>query len=228
MVTEIQEGTRRRASEALFAVNQANTIYSLIFVVLAEFPGFESEKWFFKLAAQIRFSAFVDSNEAPDAMIGAAFREVADHRLPSLLSISLVSIVEACLEDIAAVELAVRRGLTTEQAASEARKLMRGGPADYLARLEKLGLTFVSGSDWQEFREIVATRNILVHRSELVADEGYVRQAGEFARVPLGAPLIVDNSYFIESIITIRSMLYEVLAQPDAVFTPNSVGRADG
>jgi hypothetical protein len=84
MKTRIQEGTRRRASEALFAVNQANTIYGLVFVVLAEFPGFESEKWFFKLAAQIRSSDFVAQNETPDVMIGAAFREVADNRLPRI------------------------------------------------------------------------------------------------------------------------------------------------
>lgn len=47
-----------------------------------------------------------------------------------------------------------------------------------------------------------------------------MRQAGKFVRVPLGTLLIVDNSYFIESIITIRSMLYEVLAQPDATSRP--------
>lgn len=155
LVTGMQKGTRLRASEALFAVNQANTIYGLIFIVLTEFPGFESEKWFFKLAAQIQFSAFVDSNEAPDVMIGAAFREVADHRLPRLLSISLVSIVEACLEDIAAIELAAGRGLTPEQAASEARRLMRGGPADYLSRLEELGLTFVTSRTGRSYERLL-------------------------------------------------------------------------
>ena len=93
---------------------------------------------------------------------------------------------------------------------------MRKSPADYLKSLAELGLTFVAGSDWQELREIVATRNVLVHRSQLVADEGYLYQAGNIARAPLGAPLIVDSSYFYESIIAIRAMLYEVLAQPDA------------
>lgn len=120
MTTGIQEGTRLRVSEALFAVNQANTIYGLIFVVFAEFPGFENEKWFFKLAAQIRSSDFVALNEAPDVLIGTAFQEVANNRLPRLLCISLVSIIEACLEDVAAIELAARRGLPPEEAAREA------------------------------------------------------------------------------------------------------------
>ncbi|HEV7509119.1 MAG TPA: hypothetical protein VGS07_29860 [Thermoanaerobaculia bacterium] len=215
MKTKIQEETRRRTSEALYAVNQANTVYGLVFIVLAEFPGFESEKWFFKLAAQIRSSDFVSQNEAPDTMIEAAFREVADNRLPRLLCISLISIIEACLEDIAVIELAARRGLPSEEAAKEAKKIMRKSPAAYLESLNELGLTFVAGPHWQELREIVATRNVLVHRSQLVADEGYIKQAGNLARAPLGAPLVVDSSYFYDSIIAIRAMLYEILAQPD-------------
>ncbi len=216
MGTEIQEATRIRASEALFAVNQANTIYGLVYVVLAEFPGFETDKWFFKLASQIQFSGLVESNADPGLMIGAALREVAGHRLPRLLCVSMVSIVEACLEDIAAIELAAHRGLSEEQANNEARRLMRGGPSDYLPKLADLGLTFAAGSTWQELREIVATRNVLVHRSQLVADDAYQRQAADLARVPCGTPLVVDNDYFIQSMIAIRGMLYEVLGQPDA------------
>jgi hypothetical protein len=215
MATKIQERTRLRASEALFAVNQANTIYSLIFIILAEFPGFESEKWLFKLAGQIRASDFVPPNDAPDAMLEAAFQEVASNRLPRLLCISIVSIIEAFLEDVAVVEIAARRGLPPEEATREANKLMRGAPATYLANLEGLGLAFVSGADWQELREIVATRNVLVHRGEFVADETYVKHAGDLARARAGEPLVVDSSYFIESVIAIRAMLYEVLAQPD-------------
>ena len=93
---------------------------------------------------------------------------------------------------------------------------MRKAPEAYLKGLEELGLEFVAGSHWQELREIVATRNVLVHRNQLIADEGYIRQAGDLGRVPLEAPLVVDSSYFYESIIAIRSMLYDVLAQPDA------------
>jgi hypothetical protein len=200
----------------MFAVNQANTIYGLVFIVLAEFPGFQSEKWFFKLAAQIRASDFVPWNESDPALISAAFREVADNRLPRLLCISLVSVFEACLEDVTAIELAARRSLAVEEAASQARKLMRKAVADYLVDLDQLGLTFVTGTKWHALQEIVATRNVLVHRSQLVADATYVRQAGDGARAALGEPLEIGSSYFYGCIIAIRAMLYDILAQPDA------------
>lgn len=207
MSLELQEQTRHRASEAIYAVDQANTIYGLVFVIFSEFGGFQNEKWYWKLQAQIRVSGLVDALDSDDDLLGTAFEEVSFRRLPRLLCISLVSSVEACLEDIAAIEIAARRKLPREEAEKEADKLMRGGPQDYLPRLSALGLVFVGEPRWQELREIVATRNILVHRGELVADERYVRQAGDLARVTSGGVIEVDNSYLIQSYIAVRRML---------------------
>ena len=47
------------------------------------------------------------------------------------------------------------------------------------------------------FVELNATRNVLVHRAEPIADERYLRSAGPHARAKVGKRLDVDNKYLV-------------------------------
>jgi hypothetical protein len=84
---------------------------------------------------------------------------------------------------------------------------MQGGPKQYLLRLaDKLNIGFFRDADWDEFTELVATRNVIVHGNVAKADERYVRNAGPSARASVGEILDVDNSY-----LTTRYVIMKVL-----------------
>jgi len=137
-----------------------------------------------------------------------------------LLCIALVSVVETAIADLARIILGQLDSAADEDAIQKkARKLLEGGPSKYLPKLaETLNMPFLNHEAWGEFRELVATRNVLVHRSDSTADAGYVRQAGSNARVVEGGALDVDNAYLTQMYILMKivmvDLLQEVLGRP--------------
>jgi hypothetical protein len=90
-----------RISEAMDALDQANTIFNYVFFALSGFGGVGDPKWDYKFAAMINVSRLIEPiPDTTEDTIIAASREIALRRLPRLLCISLVSSVEICLEDI--------------------------------------------------------------------------------------------------------------------------------
>ena len=187
-----------RISEGMDHLDQANTIFNYVFFALSGFEGFDDPKWDYRLEAMVNVSRLLENMpETRREIIGAASREIASKRLPRLLCIALVSAVETCLEDIARMSLRrIDPARREEELERQVRRLVGGGPSDYLPRLaERLDIPFFADEQWDAFVELVATRNVLVHRSEPVADERYVRNAGTRARASAGELLEVDNSY---------------------------------
>ena len=134
--------------------------------------------------------------ELDSEAISVASREIVLHRLPRLLVVALVSAIETCFEDLVAINLAYAAPKTPEpDRLKRASKVMRGGPQDYLPEVEReLGVSMFQ-RQWEWLPELVATRNIIVHEAQPIADDRYVRNAGTAARAKEGEALVVDNSY---------------------------------
>lgn len=187
-----------RISEAMDHLDQSNTIFNFVLFTLSGFEGFGDPKLDHQLEAMVNVSRLLE--RMPDTtreIIGTASREIALKRLPRLLCIALVSAVETCVEDVTRQQLrALDPQKSEEELERETRRLMRGGPMDYLPLLaERFTIPFFNDSQWDNFFELAATRNILVHRAEPIADERYVRNAGPAVRASVGEELDVDNSY---------------------------------
>ena len=123
-----------------------------------------------------------------------------------------------------------RPGAAREELSAEVDRIMRNRPAVYLADLaDLLDMPFFLDADWLEFAELVATRNVLVHRTDPVADDMYARQAGTLARAAVGDALGVDDQYLLHAyaITTDLGMrlLWKVIGAPDG--GPGAVGPGD-
>src|SRR5204862_732397 len=158
-----------RISEAMDHLDRANAIFNYVLFSLSGFSGTDDPRLDYKFVAMANLSRIVDVDldDLNSDTIIAASREIAFRRLPQLLCISLVSAIETCLEDIATIRLkALDLGKTDTQVARDAQHLMSGGPLQYLPRLaSKLQMSYFLDRDWNEFTELVATRNVLVHRT---------------------------------------------------------------
>jgi len=212
-----------RISEAKDHLDQANTIFNFVFLTLNGFTGFDDAKWDYKLEAMVNVSNILRGStwETREEAIAKTSEEIALRRLPALLVVSLVSAVETCLEDL--VEISLRYTvpeLSVDERAKRADDAMKGGPKKYLPKVaEALGIA-IAREKWTWFEELVATRNVLVHESEPVADERYVRQAGPDARVAAGEPVAVDNSYLTTRYALAGVSLLELIHQVDPSGTP--------
>lgn len=186
----ISDDLALRISEAMDHLDQANTIFNYVMFSISGVTGVGDPEWDYKFVAMTNVSRIidVDPDDLTENVIHAASREIALVRLPRLLCISLVSSLETCLEDISVSKLkSLIPKLTETQLIKEVRSLTRGGPLQYLPRLaQKLQIDYFSDSDWNEFIELVATRNVLVHQAHPSADEQYVRNAGPSARASIG------------------------------------------
>jgi len=153
--------------------------------------------------------------ETESDTILAASREVALHRLPRLLCITIVSVVETCLKDLSEIFIQLNKAdVIDDEIATRVAKLFKGGPADYLPRLgREFGLSTLDAIGWSSFIELAATRNILVHSSQPVADQRYVRNAGAEARAGAGEHLEVDNAYFVLQYVAAKAKFFELLQE---------------
>jgi uncharacterized protein YutE (UPF0331/DUF86 family) len=206
-----------RLSEALEQLDQANTIFNYVFLVLSGFEGFGDWKWDHRLEALVTASNLLgpvpDRDYEESRIIANASREIALRRLPCLLCIALVSAAETALEDLAVIQLRQAQPNMEEDAVQrKAHRLMGGGPSKYLANLaDALKLPFLQHEAWEDFHELVATRNVLVHRAHSVADASYVGQAGEKARVKEGETLEVDNAYLTRIYAFMKVLMIDLL-----------------
>jgi hypothetical protein len=210
---------RLRVSEGLDELDQANAVFNFVLFSLQHFVGTGDPAWDHRLAASVNVARLLDQlSETESDTILAASREVALHRLPRLLSIAMVSVVETCLKDLS--EILIRLDappIMDDELATRVAKLHRGGPADYLPRLvTEFGLSSLAVKKWEDFQELAATRNILVHSSQPIADERYVRNAGPAGRAAVGGSLEVDNAYFVSRYIAAKGGFYSLLQELNA------------
>jgi len=227
--TQLQE----RISLALDHLDQANTIFNFVTFAFMSFRGTGDPRWDHKLAALVNVSDIADPIELmkreidlDDGIIAVAAREIALRRLPRLLSISLVSSVETALEDIAAI--CIRRddpAKTEDQVAKEAKKAIMGPASKYIPALATLtGLNSFGDADWEEFFELVAARNVLVHDTDPIASARYLAATGSAARVKEGETLPITNSYLTEKHACMKvnflNLLQEAIGNPR--LTPSS------
>jgi hypothetical protein len=78
-----------------------------------------------------------------------------------------------------------------------------------------LELPMLTESGWEWFKELVATRNILIHKTELVADERYVKNAGPSARAGVGQRLEVDSNYMLRQYAQAKYALLTIILKLD-------------
>lgn len=190
-----------RIRSGIGAVDQAHAVWATVALVLRHFRGFSDADTYFALQAHVNRTGLVTLTDPDTDSVGTAIREVVRRRLPSLLCVALVSAVEACLEDVGRLESGGQQFA------------LRGGPREYLPRLGVLlGETSFGDRPWLEFQELVATRNVLVHRSTQAADDRYVRNSGVLARAAAGEALIVDSTYLECQYNSARVALQSLLA----------------
>ncbi|WP_406694355.1 hypothetical protein V5E97_25095 [Singulisphaera sp. Ch08] len=198
---------QERISLALDHLDQANTIFNFVAFAFMTFRGTGDPRWDHKLAALVNVSDIADpielmdrDSEFDDGIITVAAREIALRRLPRLLSIALVSSVETALEDIAAI--CIRRdnpAKIEEQVAKESKKAIAGPASKYVPALASItGLSSFGDADWEDFFELVAARNVLVHETAPVASARYLASAGSAARVTEGETLPITITYLTE------------------------------
>ena len=201
MREERSEEAAVRISEAIDHLDRSNTIFNFVVFALSSFGPIDDLDQNWRLEAMVNLSRILQPlPETTEEIITHASREIALRQLPRLLCIELVSTIETCLEDIARARICqTEPDSSSSIVEKKLSKLMRGGPFDYLPRLKQLfQADFFQDPDWNYFAELVATRNILVHRSEPIADARYVANAGPAARAAVGDALRVDNKYFTQ------------------------------
>jgi len=193
-------------------LDQANTIYSYVLLVFQAFQGFsgpEGAKWRHRLETMASVSQLVawDSDGAPSfERIG---EDITLRRLPRLLCIAVASTVEAALEDVAIVVLSdLLRESSPDEIERKAKNIMRSGVATYLRDLAtQLQQPYFLNNGWLDFQELVATRNLLVHKPKLIADAHYLKQAGPRARAQVSEALSMDDAYMMSA----RAITLELL-----------------
>lgn len=203
-----------RISEALDHLDQANTIYNFVFFTLSGFHGTGDPTWDHRLAASVNVSDLLGATPELDSdTIANASEAIIMNRLPRLLCVSLVSAIETCLQDITEIHVRQTNPNDTERDITRAvRRLNAGGPRQYLPKLAaKLDIPLLGTPDWDWFTELVATRNILVHAANPIADHRYVANAGPAARAAIGDSVDVDNSYLVERYSLAKVALLNIL-----------------
>lgn len=210
----LQYETMSRANRAINQVEHVGTILEFTQSVFGHFQGFEEDDAYYHLQALVNRTGLVVLNDSDTDSIGTAIRVIANRRLPEILCVPLVTALETCLQDIAEIEIRARHSVSQEAAERKAYSLMRGGPRDYLGRLrDLLDLHFLCEDDWQSTRELVATRNVVVHSYPPRADARYVRQAGPFARFQVGEDVEVDAEYLVEQNRKLRFLLQRFVCE---------------
>jgi hypothetical protein len=207
-----------RISEALDHLDRANAIYSFIFTTLSGFKGTGDFRWDHQLAASVNVANFIGGlPESDEETISLASREIVKKWIPRLLCIALVSAIETCFKDITESLLRMQQQhKSDEEIRKEVGKINRGGPSDYLPRLARvLGLPILTEPAWDWFKELVATRNVLIHKAELTADKQYVDTAGPLARVGIGQPLAVDSGYMLGQHAEAKYALLTIISKLD-------------
>ncbi|MFO0972894.1 MAG: hypothetical protein U1A27_05580 [Phycisphaerae bacterium] len=206
MFDNVKRQIQTRLSIAREQCDQMNTIFAYIRLILPSFPGFDDDHQNRRLRAMVNVANLI--GPIPDSIffdepkvIQAASEEIALRRLPRLLCIALVSVVETALKDFSIIVLRDQHAdWRPHQVRKRLNKLFYGGPEDYLPKLaSEFQFAYFLDEDWDDIRELTATRNILVHKSDLIAHDRYVRQAGAKARAKLGEALEVDDAYFTAS-----------------------------
>jgi hypothetical protein len=189
-----------RLSDAVSHVDQANTIFNYVLFALQAFLSTGDPTWDHRLAASANVSQLVHGDPTADSeTIVLASREIAFRRLPRLLCAELVTAVETCFQDLCEIHVrAAQPNATDEEVSRAVNRMNAGGPIQYLPRLaQALGLPPLETVDWDWFKELVATRNVLVHLPEPIADARYVANAGPQARGVVGQSVDVDNGYLL-------------------------------
>lgn len=206
MFDNVKRQIQIRLSTAREQCDQMNTIFAYIRLILPSFPGFDDDDQNRRLRAMVNVANLL--GPIPDTVfldqpkvIQAASEEIALRRLPRLLCITLVSVVETALKDFSIIVLRdLHANLRPHEERKRLSKIFYGGPEDYLPKLaSEFQFPYFLDEDWDDFRELTATRNILVHKSDLIVHDRYLRQAGPKARAKIGEALEVDDAYFTAS-----------------------------
>lgn len=206
-------------------ISQANAIYSLVLLVFRVFPGFlgDDAKWGHRLDRMAYLSGLVpfsDPTGEDERPYVRAMATTALYKVPQFLCAFLVSAFEALLEDVTSI--AMKRydpSKAEETIRREVQNAMRGRVLDYIPRLASLAQhPKMAELDWGDFAELVAVRNVIVHRQDMRADSRYLGQAGESRRAALGEQLTFDDGRFMHGFATTMSLIADLR---DKVFCPN-------
>jgi len=210
----LSEEITLRISEALDHVDQANAIYNFALFGLSGFKGTGDPKWDHKFAAMVNVANLIDGYpEEDEQTITKASDKIVKNKLPRLLCISLVSAIETCLEDIVALKFQSTDSGTSEyEINKKTRKLTAGGPIQYLPKISNLfGIDFFKDQQWNDFIELVATRNIIIHKGQPIADDRYIKNAGPLKRASVGESIDIDNKYLVKQYIVMKNCLLQLL-----------------
>ncbi len=210
----LDEEIALRISEGIDYLDQVNAIYNFAFFGLGSFIGTGDPEWDHRLAATVNVANLLGHYyEEDQETISKATEKIVKNLLPRLLCVALVSAIETCLEDI--VELKLRsktHSADDNEINKKASGLMKGGPAQYLPQISDLfHIDLFKDKSWNYFNELVATRNIIVHKGLPVADKGYVKNAGPFKRASLGKSVDVDNIYLVRRYSVMKNCLFQLL-----------------
>ena len=206
-------------------ISQTNAIYSLVLLVFRVFPGFlgDQEKWGHRLDRMAHLSGLVpfsDPTGDDERPYVRAMAKTALYHVPQFLCVFLVSTFEALLEDVTV--LAVCRddpSKSEEQDRRAVQNAMRGRVAEYMPRLAALAKQpRMVDLEWGDFAELVAVRNVIVHRQDMTADARYVGQAGEARKAEVGEVLMFDDARFMGGFAATMSLVADLR---DQVFCAN-------
>ena len=108
----------------------------------------------------------------------------------------LADVIDAKSMDELLVTLAERRSVAVSYSS----------PEHQLSYMEKvLGISVDDDLKWN-WREIKATRDVVLHNASIV-NEIYLQKSGNYSRAPLGKKLAVDEEYFETSAIRMKSLI---------------------
>lgn len=215
----LHEEITLRISEGIDYLDQVNAVYNFAFFGLGSFAGTGDPEWDHRLAASVNVANLLGHHyDENQETISRASEKIVKNMLPRLLCVALVSAIETCLEDIIALKLrSTNHNADESEINKETSKLTSGGPVQYLPKISALfNIDSFKDENWDFFIELVATRNVIVHKSLPIADKGYIKNAGPLKRSSLGKSIDVNNTYLVKRYSLMKYCLFQLLQDFEA------------
>ncbi|KQP52462.1 hypothetical protein ASF41_12475 [Methylobacterium sp. Leaf111] len=99
-----------------------------------------------------------------------------------------------------------RHKVLEEQIRLRLEAILYARPRDYLDRLKRIVKVDVPIVIFEQFAEVKATRDVVVH-AENVANDRYVGKAGSYARARSREALVVDSVYFDQALTILKRLI---------------------
>lgn len=99
--------------------------------------------------------------------------------------------------------------------------LFYASPVEYLAYLKKVVSINTSKPQYQDYFEIKATRDLIIHNSGVI-NATYLTKAGEKARGESGAAVEVDKEYFEHCLAVLKRLSWYIRSDAEKEFRPKA------